>query len=137
MFAVPEVAPNGQQAGQTQTQQEVIASVQALHKVIAGQATAENGDASARQFAGANARDKSMRTPVKDEEKRADATEKPDKGSSDQSAQARSIVEAQEASATDNKITAAFQARHGISDLLSVIRDPEDRMLPQAPAPES
>ena len=130
MFAVSEVAPNGHQSSQTQTQHQVIASVMALQRVIAGQGSAESGDAASRNFSGntANsARDKTARQPDNVETRTEDAAD------TSKSADARSIIEAQEATVTDRKITAAFQARHGLSDLLSVIRDPEDRMLPKAP----
>lgn len=130
MFAVSEVAPNGPQNGQTQSQQQVIASVVALQRVIAGQSSAEGGDASSRNFSAEKGK-----TPVPAERKplvAKDATEKA-RDDAKTSAEAKSIIEAQEASSTDTTIVAAFQARHGLTDLLSVIRDPEDRMLPSAP----
>ncbi len=134
MFAISEVAPNAHMNGQSQTQQQVIASVVALQRVIAGQAGAESGDASSRNFSGSNERGKIMRDiqRAKDREAVEPRDAKPDAPTRG-SATARSIVEAQEASLTDRKIVAAFQARHGITDLLSVIRDPDDRMLPTAP----
>ena len=136
MFQIPEVAPSGQANGHSSTQQQVIASVVALQRVIAAQSGAQSGDASARNFSGGNARDKEFRNSARLKERAEADSRQPPRGmqSSDRSAAAQSIVEAQEASITDRKIVAAFQARHGIADLLSVIRDPEDRMLPKSPA---
>ena len=133
MFAVSEVLPNGQQNGQSQSQQQVIASVVALQRVIAGQSGAESGDASSRNFSAEKG--KVPRVPERAAVK-ADAeapSERPENSELKTSAEAKSIVEAQEASTTDTTIVAAFQARHGLTDLLSVIRDPEDRMLPTSP----
>lgn len=130
MFAVSEVVPNGPQAGQSQTQQQVIASVVALQRVIAGQSNAESGDSTSRNFS--NQKDQIVKTadPAdKQVAKETSAEEKP----AESSAEVQSVIEAQEAANTDTEITAAFQARHGLSDLLSVIRDPEDRMLPSKP----
>jgi len=134
MFAISEVAPSAQTNGHATTQNQVIASVVALQRVIAGQAGAESGDASARNFSGQGDRARIFKTPDRGTE-RADADQKDWTPMilSEESAMARSIVEAQEAALTDRKIVAAFQARHGITDLLSVIRDPEDPLLPMAP----
>jgi hypothetical protein len=130
MFAVSEVAPGGAQNGQSQTQQSVIASVVALQRVIAGQSNADSGDATSRGFAGEK---QAFSLSAKRQTAKPDVDAKPMADKQDESAQARSIVEAQEASQTDHTITKAFQARHGLTDLLSVIRDPEDRMLPTSP----
>lgn len=130
MFAVSEVAPNGPQTGQSQTQQQVIASVVALQRVIAGQSSAESGDSSSRQFS--DQKEQIAKRP-NDAEKRKAQEKRPEMKPADASAQVRSVIEAQEASSTDTEITAAFQARHGLTDLLSVIRDPDDRMLPTSP----
>jgi hypothetical protein len=135
MFAISEVAPNGLAAGQSKSQQQVIASVMALQRVIAAQSGAESGDASARNFAGHDERDKAARNAER-MKLRAEAEARSPAGQmqlSDRSAAAQSIVEAQEIALTDRKIVAAFQARHGITDLLSLIRDPEDRVLPKSP----
>lgn len=134
MFPVSEVAPNALLAGQTQTRQHVIASVIALQRVIAGQAGAESGDASGRHFPGTDARHKAPRHADRMKPRAADASSLPAPPLPDRSAAAQSIVEAQEASRAERRIVAAFQARHGLTDLLSVIRDPEDRMLPKSPA---
>lgn len=134
MFAISEVAPNAQMNGQSNTQHQVIASVVALQRVIAGQAGAESGDASERNFSGQGDRAKVVRPPVRAKERvESEQRDWTPMILSDASAMARSIIEAQEASLTDQKIVAAFQARHGITDLLSVIRDPDDRLLPRAP----
>jgi hypothetical protein len=134
MFPVSEVAPNAMLAGQTQSRQHVIASVIAQQRVIAGQAAAESGDAAARNFSSNDEREKAVRNAERVKQRAANIPPHPTAGVSvDRSAEARSIVEAQEASTTERKIVAAFQARHGLLDLLSVIRDPEDRMLPQSP----
>lgn len=136
MFAVSEVAPYGSTSSQTVSQQQTIASVIALQRVIAAQSGAESGDASARNFSGNADRDRAVRSAERSRQ-RAEAAPTAAKSDvpslPDRSAQARSIVEAQEASMNDRKIVAAFHARHGLTDLLSVIRDPEDRMLPSAP----
>lgn len=134
MFSISDVAPNGLPTGQTQTQHQLVASVIALQRVIAGQAGAESGDASGRSFSDSKERDKALRNADRVKQNaEADALSRNAQALPDRSAEMRSIVEAQEAALTERKITAAFQARHGLTDLLSVIRDPEDRMLPTAP----
>ena len=134
MFPVSEVAPNALLAGQTQTRQHVIASVIALQRVIAAQAGAESGDASAQHFSSNEQRDKAVRNAERVKQRQAEASQSTAAPFlSGRSAQARSIVEAQEASAQERKIVSAFQARHSLADLLSVLRDPEDRVLPSLP----
>lgn len=139
MFAVSEIAPGGAQNGQSQSQQQVIASVIALQRVIASRSGAESGGAAGQGFA--NQQEKAARltlraSPLAVAERAPEMAPEagaPAKDASDPSASARSIIEAQEASQMDSEIVAAFQARHGLTDLLSVIRDPDDKMLPTAP----
>lgn len=135
MFAISEIAPGGSQNGQSQSQQHVIASVIALQRVIAGRAGSESGNAAGHSFS--NQHEKAarltMRSSVEARANTSQQTDTPEQASGDSSASARSVFEAQEASRTDAEIVAAFQARHGFSDLLSVIRDPEDRVLPTKP----
>lgn len=135
MFAISEIAPGGSQNGQSQSQQQVIASVIALQRVIASRSGAESGNAAGHSFS--NQQEKAARLSLRNNTA-PEATAKPERvdvaqPQSDTSASARSIVEAQEASQTDSEIVAAFQARHGLTDLLSVIRDPDDLMLPTKP----
>lgn len=136
MFPIHEAAPNGVQAGHTYTQQQMIASVIAQRRVVAAQAGAESNGASARQFADSGGRNKAIRNVERAQQPGVDiAKPSPPERSvlSDRSAEAKSIIEAQEASKADRKIIAAFQARYSLSQLLSVIRDPEDRVLPASP----
>lgn len=136
MFAVSEIAPHGLPAGQTQSQAQLIASVIAQQRVIAARSGAESGDASAGSFSGNNERSREFRNAERMKQRAEVESHARTPGAAlpvDRSAEAQSIVEAQEASIADRKIVAAFQARHGLTDLLSVIRDPEDLMLPSAP----
>ncbi|THH35214.1 hypothetical protein E4Z66_15430 [Aliishimia ponticola] len=137
MFAINEVASNGPASAQNTSQAQVIASVVALQRVISGRAGAESGDASAREFSDSSAQARTAKAKEKADTEPTQEAQKPAMEPTavpEHNAEARSIIEAQEASDTDKQITAAFQARHGLNDLLSVIRDPEDRMLPMNPA---
>lgn len=133
MFAISEIAPGGSQNGQSHSQQHVLASVIALQRVIASRSGAESGTAGGHSFS--NQQEKAARLTLRATTTPSAAAEAQETAlpHTDTSASARSIVEAQEASQTDAEIVAAFQARHGLTDLLSVIRDPDDRMLPTSP----
>ena len=141
MFAVNEIAPNAQQPSQSQTQNQVIASVVAQQKVIAARASADSGNAAAKNFSSEAEQGKVAQLrqskPNKPSDLQPDGESlqpsETEQGLRENSETVRSIIEAQEASNQNKTITAAFQARHGLTDLLSVIRDPEDRMLPQSP----
>jgi len=132
MFAVSDVAPNAPTNGPSQTQNDVIASVIAMQKVIAGQRGGESGGTS-DQNARSGSENPNLLRPYKSAAQRNADANRASQGQPDPSAEARSIVEAQEASELEATLNAAFMARHELKDLLSVIRDPEDRMIPQAP----
>ena len=137
MFAISEITPGGQQPSATQLQMQVIASIANAQRVVATKPGDHSGDAGMQGSGGRPDSSKLLREAVqKSGLQRAkpdmQATEQP-KSESQSEAAARSIIEAQEQSETATTITAAFQARYAITDLLSVIRDPEDVMLPKAP----
>ena len=132
MFAVSDVAPNAPTNGPSQTQHQVIASVIAMQKVIAGQRGGESSGTS-DQNARSGSENPNLLRPYKSPAQRNADAERATQSQPDPSAEARSIVEAQEASELEATLNAAFMARHELNDLLSVIRDPEDRMIPQAP----
>lgn len=134
MFAVSEVAPGSAGSGQSQSQQQVVASVIALQRVIASQSSAEGKGSSSGNLQGGSDGARQARASERSRANLQDAAgERSSEPREEASADARSIVEAQEASMSDKKITAAFHERYGLADLLSVIRDPEDRMFPHAP----
>jgi hypothetical protein len=133
MFSAIDVAPNGQPStqAQNQTQQQLIASVMARQRVIAAQASGGARDASAGDAGSRPSYDPPRRREAPATEAPADKAW-PASHRDGTSAAARSIVEAQEA-AVNKTIIAAFHMRPGMYDLLSVIRDPEDRVLPKSP----
>lgn len=139
MFTVPDVSQNGQNSGSNVSQQTVIASVVAQQKVIAAQRGNASGDTGRDSMPDQAGREKALRANEeaakrRSEDKRADAKAQEEATNAAKSSEARSIVEAQEASAAEAKVTAAYIGRHSFTDLLSVIRDPEDRVLPKEPA---
>ncbi|MEP4197929.1 MAG: hypothetical protein ABJL99_20070 [Aliishimia sp.] len=134
MFVVSEIASGSQQSSATQIQMHLIASTALTQRVAAMEAGQRSSDARS-QNSGQDAA-KLVRPLVQD--KQSEAKKEEMVLSADMSpapeAAMRSIIEAQEASETDDKLIAAFQARFALHDLLSVIRDPNDELLPTAPS---
>ncbi len=135
MFAISDIATGTQQSSSAQLQMQLVASTAQSQRIAALGAGEKSADANARGSEGRPdsskylrdaaqksglARAKQAAEPVKTETVTAEAS-------------TRSVIEAQEESRTETALTAAFQARYAITDLLSVIRDPEDKMLPKAP----
>lgn len=118
MTPITEIGTAGSPDSNNTQQAQLIASVVAQQRVLA----AQKGQKSGQSDTG-TAQNKSAQQAKPDNKKEVE----PQSGATD-SAQAQSIVEAQ-----SQKITAAFQSRKGIGELLSVIRDPEDRLLPMDP----
>lgn len=143
MFAVNEISPGVQQSSATQLQMQLIASQSQTQRVAALTAGDQSGDAGMNTSAGRPDSSKLLREAIQKSGMQREAktrasdltTQQKTEQKSEQfsEAAARSIIEAQEQSQTATAITAAFQARYAITDLLSVIRDPEDQMLPMAP----
>ena len=92
-------------------------------KVIAAQSSESSGDAS--NNTGSDQR------PTAAKDMRRAPMETADTLTDD--SQTRSIIEAQETEPEAQKIKAAFAERREMSELLAVIRDPEDRLLPNEP----
>ncbi len=136
MFAINEIAPGTQQPSATQLQMQLIASTAMAQRVTAVASTDASGDAG-YQGAGARADAPAVKRATQPEPEAPAKPEERAENAEAAEAEARSVVEAQEKSSTDTTIRAAFQARYALSDLLSVIRDPEDRMLPQAPSDQA
>jgi len=157
MLAVNDVGgTSGQPSHQSHGQQQLIASVVAQQKVIAAQRGADMGDGFSQNMSNRQEKRVEHRIATDRNEMRAqaDAAYHSDQARKDsatarkveQSAEsmvfdaqvyqrgadeAQRIVEAQEASAADQKIRSAYIARTGVSDLPSGIRDPGDRVLPK------
>lgn len=137
MFAVAEINGENRQASTTQLQLQLVTSTAMTQRVQAMDAGNKTADANVKDGGAQSDTAKLIRQSISKRNTTSASTDKDAKPLDDTSAaeaEARSVVEAQEASETDLKITAAFQARHALSDLLSVIRDPEDRMLPTSPS---
>lgn len=139
MFAIHETAPGGPQSSSTQLQMQLIASQAQAQRVAAMASGDQSGTAGMNTSGGREGSAQLLRAAVlKSGAQRAldssDATRTPRKPTAQSpGAEPRSIIEAQEVSQTATAVTAAFQARFAITDLLSVIRDPNDNMLPRAP----
>lgn len=134
MFTVTEVAGGSQQPSATQQLQMQLASNAAMVQQIAAMQQGDSAGDAGTQGSGAQP-DTTKQARVKEnaaDDTRPADTEPESKASSE--AAARSVVEAREASKIDKTIMAAFQARYALTDLLSVIRDPEDLLLPTAPS---
>jgi hypothetical protein len=135
MFAISDIAPGTQQPSSTQLQMQLIASIAHSQRVAALGAGDKSADAGARGSEGRPDSSKYLRDAVQksalQREKQSAKTVRTEPAPAD--ASTRSVIEAQEESRTQTALTAAFQARYAITDLLSVIRDPEDKMLPKAP----
>jgi hypothetical protein len=138
MFAISDIAPGGQQPSATQLQMQVIASIANAQRVVAAKSSDHSSDAGMQGSGGRPDSSKLLREAVQRagvQRAKSGASEaEPVTAELKGEAAARSIIEAQEQSETATTITAAFQARYAITDLLSVIRDPEDKMLPKAPS---
>lgn len=132
MIAVSDIAPGAQNTSQPQGQSQIVESVIAQQKVIAAQKSDQTGDAGSDSLAGRERRnaeteskhEKDVRERV--ETKKAEAAAAAD-------AAAKSVIEARGNEEAELKIKAAFQSRRDMGELLSVIRDPEDRVLPKEP----
>lgn len=136
MFAVSDIAPGSQQSSATQLQMQLIASTALTQRVSAMETSQNSGDAGAQGSGARQDAAKLIRQTMQKNLAKTDGKIQPasvEKKSTPE-AVTKSVIEAQEASETDNKLTAAFQARYALTDLLSVIRDPEDKMLPNAPS---
>lgn len=127
MTLVSDVVLGTQNNGGSQAQSMLIASVVAQQKVIAAQSGASSGSTNN------NAAGDDKRAAVKDIRNHMSKTDARKEQVPVSDAQTRSIVEAQERAMESKKITAAFAARRDMTELLSVIRDPDDRMLPHDP----
>ena len=125
MFALSDVAPGTHPTSATQNHIYAYAWRSIDARVAALKAGQGGGDASL-QNPGGQAQPPKL--------KRAAPQPKSPSAPVPASATPRSIIEAQEEAETQAVLTAAFQARHAISDLLSVIRDPDDELLPTAPS---
>jgi hypothetical protein len=141
MLPVSEVSQNGHASTQNSSQSQVIASVVAQQKVIASQRNAASGGSGNETLSSNDKQAKAVRnnTINRDKKAQAERTEQKQidaKTEQTKSAEARSIIEAKEKSASDAeaKVTAAFMGRHSFNDMLNVIRDPEDRVLPKEPS---
>ncbi len=137
MFTVAEINGENRQASTTQLQMQLMTSAAMTQRVQAADAGNQSADANVKDGGTQSDTAKLIRQSLSKRGAAGSANEadaRPSEDTAAAEAQARSVVEAQEASETDLKITAAFQARHALSDLLSVIRDPEDRMLPTSPS---
>lgn len=135
MFAITDVAPGAQQSSATQLQLQLIASIANSQRVAALGAGDKSADAGAQGSGGRTDGSKLLREAAqKSGMQRGRVEAAPVKSeTSNPEAATRSVIEAQEQSETKTALTAAFQARYAITDLLSVIRDPDDKMLPYAP----
>lgn len=135
MFAITEVAPGTQQPSATQLQMQLISSIANSQRVAALAAGDKSTDAGAHSSGGRPDGSKLLREVAQKsglQRGRVEA-EPPKSEAASADAATRSVIEAQEQSETKTALTAAFQARYAITDLLSVIRDPDDKMLPYAP----
>ena len=138
MFAIAETGQSGQNNTSSQAQQQLIASVVAQQKVIAAQRSTDMGDATTGGHTGHSDNARALKNASvmqrETDDKVTVQQQEVDASTEAKSEEARSVIEAQEASAVDQKITKAFMARHELNDLLSVIRDPDDQLLPVDPA---
>ena len=135
MFAISEIAPGTQQPSATQLQMQLISTIASSQRVAAMAAGDTTADAGAQSSGGRPDGSKLLREAAqKSGSQRGPAAQKTQaQDPTPTEAATRSVIEAQEHSETQNALTAAFQARYALTDLLSVIRDPEDKMLPTAP----
>lgn len=121
MNPVSELALGAQTNSPSQAM--LLDAVAAQQKVIATQSGASSGDASNNPG--------SDQRPTAAKDMRRAPMDAPEKLTDD--SQTRSIIEAQEKEPEAQKIKAAFAERREMSELLAVIRDPEDRLLPNEP----
>ncbi len=127
MTPISDISPQTQSSGSQPTQAFQLQSVVAQHKVIASQkndaASNTNNNTSAEQ-----------RPPsIRDMQRAAQHAQSKLAANNQGESQSRSILEATETAQEDRKITAAFASRRDMGELLSVIRDPQDRVLPEEP----
>ncbi len=127
MPLVNEIAAGTPSQNQTASQADLIASVVAQQKAIAAQSGADTGDTQDDPNPQRN-----QRAKLSDERPTQSAAT--DQAPSERaSAEMRSVVVAQEEMEQNARIQSAFQANLHLSQLLSVIRDPEDLILPKDP----
>jgi len=111
---------------QSGSQALLVNSVTAHQKVLAAQSGSASGGAGNQMASDTPWQNKTPR-------KTQDQTPNSETGNFERTEQARSVFEAQDMNRQAEKIKAAFMARREMHELLSIIRDPEDRILPDEP----
>ena len=139
MLTVNDISPGSQQPSSTQLQMQLIASVEQASRVSQMNPGEQSSDSGMQNSGGRADPSKLIREAAQKSGQQRALAEQNRREPAQTSAEAdtRSIIEAQEDSETASTLTAAFQARYSINDLLSVIRDPEDQMLPAAPSKDN